>query len=64
MNLPLSFHCGCSESPLTCLLKVCAQLYLTLCDPTDGNLLGSSVCGIFQARTLEGVVISYSRGSS
>ena len=30
-----------------------AQLCLTLCDPVDCSLLGSSVRGIFQARVLE-----------
>ena len=30
--------------------------YLTLCDPMDYSLPGSSVCGILQARTLEWVV--------
>ena len=34
----------------------------TLCDPIDGSLLGSSVPGILQARTLEWVAISFSRG--
>ena len=38
------------------------QLCLTLCDPMD--LPGSSVHGIFQARILEWVAISFSRGSS
>ena len=33
----------------------------TLCDPLDGSL---PVHGIFQARTLEWVVIPFSRGSS
>ena len=28
------------------------QLRLTLCDPVDGSLPGSSVLGILQARTL------------
>ena len=41
---------------------------LTLCDPVDcsmpGSLLGSSVHGISQARILEWVVTSVSRGSS
>ena len=37
---------------------------LTLYGPMDCNLLGSSVHGIFQARILEWVVVSYSRGSS
>ena len=32
----------------------------TLCDPMDRNLPGSSVRGIFQARILEWVAISYS----
>jgi len=39
------------------------QLYLTLCDPADCSLPGSSVHGILQARTLEWVAISFSRGS-
>ena len=34
------------------------------CDPTDCNSPGSSVCGILQARILESVAISSSRGSS
>ena len=41
------------------VLCVCAQSCLTLCDPMD-----FSVHGIFQARILEWVSISYSRGSS
>ena len=41
-----------------------AQSCLTLCDPMDCRLPGSSVCGIFQARVLEWVAISFSRGSS
>ena len=41
-----------------------AQSCLTLCDPMDCSLPGSSVHGIFQARILEWVVISCSRGSS
>ena len=35
----------------------------TLCDPMDGGLPGSSVRGIFEARILEWVAISFSRGS-
>ena len=38
-----------------------AQSGLTLCDPMDCSLTISSVRGIFQARTLECVVISFSR---
>ena len=41
-----------------------AQLCLTLCDPMDCSLPGSSVHEIFQARILECVPISSSRGSS
>ena len=40
------------------------QLCLTLWDPMDCSLPGSSVHGIFQARVLERVAISFSRGSS
>ena len=40
------------------------QSCLTLCDPMDCSLPGSSVHGIFQARILEWVAISFSRGSS
>ena len=36
------------------------QLCPTLCDPIDGNPLGSSVPGILQARILEWVTISVS----
>ena len=32
----------------------------TLCDPIDGSPPGSAVPGILQARTLEGVAISFS----
>ena len=41
-----------------------AQSCPTLCDPVDCSLPGSSVHGIFQARVLEWVDISFSRGSS
>ena len=41
-----------------------AQSCLTLCDPMDCSLPGSSVHGILQARILEWVVIPFSRGSS
>ena len=37
---------------------------LTLCDPVVSSLPGSSVYGILQARILEWVAISFSRGSS
>ena len=40
------------------------QLCPTLWDPMDCSLPGSSVHGIFQARVLEWVAISFSRVSS
>ena len=40
------------------------QLCLTLCDPMDCSLSGSSAHGIFQARALEWIAILFSRGSS
>ena len=39
-----------------------AQSCPTLCNPMDYNLPGFSICGIFQARVLEWVAISFSRG--
>ena len=46
------------------VLCTCAviQLCPMLCDPTDCSPLGSFVHGIFQARILEWVAISFSRG--
>ena len=41
-----------------------AQSCLTLCYPVDCSPPGSSVHGIFQARILEWVTISFSRGTS
>ena len=41
-----------------------AQSCPTLCDPVDCSPPGSSVHGIPQARVLEWVAISFSRGSS
>ena len=45
-----------SESEVT-------QSRLTLCDPMDCSPPGSSIHGIFQARILEWVAISFFRGS-
>ena len=47
--------CVCAKSLQSCL---------TLCDPIDCSLPGSSVYGILQARILELVAISFSRGPS
>ena len=38
--------------------------YLTVCDPMDCSLLGSSVHGILQAKILEWVSLSSCGGSS
>ena len=46
------------------LVSEVAQSCLTLCNPMDYSLPGSSVHGIFQARVLEWVAIAFSRGSS
>ena len=46
------------------LKLACAQSCPTLCDSMDCSLPGSSVPGIFQARILEWVAISYSQESS
>ena len=57
-------------SPLIVLFSVIcggslvAQSCLTLCDPMDCSLPGFSVYGILQARILDWVTISFSRGTS
>ena len=59
---------ACAErrvgSAISYLNVLCAQLCLTLCDPMDCSLSGSSVHGILQARILEWAVMPSSRGSS
>ena len=50
--------CAC-----VCACVLVTQLCLTLCDPTDSSLPGSPVHRISQARVLECVVSSFSRGS-
>ena len=54
--LPLPFE------PFCCSLV--AQLCLTLCNPLDYSLPGSSVHEILQARILEWVATPFSRGPS
>ena len=41
-----------------------SNFYLTLCDPIDCSLSGSSVHGILQASVLEWVAVPFSKGSS
>ena len=55
---------GHKESDITEQLKSESEVVqsgLTLCDLIDCSLLGSSVHGVFQARILEWVAISFSR---
>ena len=55
----------CNTSvPFPLLYDVKSLSRVWLCDPMDCSLPGSSVHGIFQARVLEWVAISFSRGSS
>ena len=53
----LSFRCVHLNMP-------CAWLCLTLCNPVNCSPPDSSVHRILQARTLEWIVVSFSRGSS
>ena len=50
--------------PPACLSAKLLQLYPTLCNPADCSLPDSSLPEILQARILECVAISSSRGSS
>ena len=52
-----------SLTPKLSVVSEVTQLCLTLCDPMDCSLPGSSIHGIFQARILEWVAISVSRRS-
>ena len=51
---------NCSNIRCVCVLVI--QSCLTLCDPIDCNPPGSPVHGILQARILEWVAISFSKG--
>ena len=78
-HLSLLHLCWCSSSTLykpACLFQLpnvsstdllwseVSQSCPTLCDPMDCSLPGSSIHGLLQARVLEWVAISFSRGSS
>ena len=54
----------CKILCLYSLYSLITQSCLTLCNPMDYRLSGSSFHGILQARILEWVAISFSRGSS
>ena len=61
-TLSLNHFSGC---PCICnYFSTCTQPCPTLCDPMDCNLPGSSAHRVCQARILEWVAISYSRGPS
>ena len=49
---------------LSLRLPACVQSHLTLCDPVDCSLPGSSVHGILKAGILEWVAMPSSQGSS
>ena len=55
---------GLTKSQMVLKVKVKSLSRVLLCHPMDCSLLGSSVHGIFQARVLEWIAISFSRGSS
>ena len=69
--VPLQMSCFPPTCPLTHVrpliplrkVKVKSFSHARLCVPMDCSLPGSSIRGLFQARVLEGVAISFSRGS-
>ena len=48
------------DKPAAAAAAKSLQSCLTLCDPTDGDLPGSSIHGILQARVLEWIAIAFS----
>ena len=69
LGFKITADCDCSHEIKRCLLlgrkeSEVTQLCTTLCDSMDSSLPGSSIHGIFQARILEWVTISFSRRSS
>ena len=69
LTLDMGYLLTAAPAPCSCHCISCTygsepvKSYPTFCDPMDYSLPGSSVHGISQARTLEWVAISYSRGS-
>ena len=53
-------ECQGEDTYLDAVAAKSLQSCPTLCDSTDGSPPGSPVPGILQARTLEGVAISFS----
>ena len=62
--MALDTHSNLSETVSSSVHAKSLQLCLTLCNPMDCSPPGSSDHGILQARILEWVAISFSRGSS
>ena len=63
-SLQWTRHAPCSPLKGKKVKVLVTHLYLTLCNPVDCSLPGSSVHGILQSRILEWVAIHFSRGSS
>ena len=63
-ELRMNFNTCCIFSIQERKKSEVTQSCLTLCDPMDYSPPGSSVYGIFQARVLEWIAISFSRGPS
>ena len=63
-SIPYHISFLCIHVCICLTYKIVCVCVLTLCNPTDCSLPGSSVHGIFQARILEWLAKSSSRGSS
>ena len=66
VKVKVAQSCPTLCNPMDCTAAAAKSLQScpTLCDPIDGSPPVSPVPGILQARTLEWVAISFSRGSS
>ena len=60
----MQLMCSLQMIERRCVRTKSLQSCLTLYNPMDQSLPGSSVHGILQARILEWVAMSFSRGSS
>ena len=58
-----ALSCRHLHLPYVVIVVLVTQLYQTLCDPVDSSPPGSSVHVVLQARILEWVTITFSRGS-
>ena len=56
--------CNCCREGLTPCVSIVTQSCPALCNPMDCSLSGSTIRGILQARILEWVASTFSRGSS